>query len=330
MPPVQVSEAAGAFLACVPGDREFVEVRWAVVAVTSHRSMISRMHGSIAPTGYAWSISVSSLRADADDQVLRGCCPVTAHFPFRQLVVLDLRSLPSNLPQAAADRLPADTFTQLESRQRRSAKLASGQTWLSRLVPPRSTKRSNRTLCRPTIDKTDSSLQVNGMRCGIFDVTGQLRVGGSGMLGDVDSEPGPPPGRRQQINARLGAIRARLEQLRERGLDAIGGRVAAPNDRLEAAQRHEAEAAAAAAQALAATVEAFRRAAEAHERAASMHERIAAAGIGDMREHERQAALHRAGAAADRERAERARSLLSQAEQAGPAVFDKPGESVAP
>ena len=149
--------------------------------------------------------------------------------------------------------------------------------------------------------------------------------------GDVDSEPGRPPGRRRQINARLGAIRARLEQLRERDLDSTGSRDAASNNRLEAAQRHQAEASAAAAQALAATVEAFRRAAEAHERAASMHERIAAAGIGDMREHERQAALHRAGAAADRERAERTRSLLSQAERAEPAaVSDKPGDGVAP
>ena len=144
------------------------------------------------------------------------------------------------------------------------------------------------------------------------------------MLGDVDSEPRPSLGRQGEIDARLGAIRMRLEQLRETDLDAIGSRVAAPDGRLEAAQRHEAEAAAVAAQALAATVEAFRRAAEAHERVASVHERIAAAGIGDMREHERQAALHRASAAADRERAERARSLLSEAEQVGPvAISDK-------
>ena len=102
-------------------------------------------------------------------------CPVTANFPFCQLVVLDLRRLPSNFAQAAADRLLTDTFTQFESLPRRSAKLASGQTSLSRLVPLRSTKRSNRTLCRPKIDKTDSSLRVSGMRCGIFDVTGQRR-----------------------------------------------------------------------------------------------------------------------------------------------------------
>ena len=98
---------------------------------------------------------------------------MTANIPFCQLVVLDLCRLPSNFPQAAADRLLTDTFTQLESLPRRSAKLASGQTSLSQLVPLRSVKRSNRTLCRPKIDKIDSSLQVSGMRCGIFDVTGQ-------------------------------------------------------------------------------------------------------------------------------------------------------------
>ena len=105
-------------------------------------------------------------------------CPVTANIPFCQLVVLDLCRLPSNFPQAAADRLLTDTFTQLESLPRRSAKLASGQTSLSQLVPLRSVKRSNRTLCRPKIDKIDSSLQVSGMRCGIFDVTGQGRLPG--------------------------------------------------------------------------------------------------------------------------------------------------------
>jgi len=145
------------------------------------------------------------------------------------------------------------------------------------------------------------------------------------MLWSVDSEPGPPPGRQRQINARLNAIRAWLKQLRERD------RAAAPSDWLEAAQRQAAEAHAAAAQGLVASAEAFRRAAEAHERAASLHERTAAAGIGDVREHERQAALHRAAAAADRQQAERAQSLLSEPEWAGPAaVPDELGDGVAP
>jgi hypothetical protein len=76
----------------------------------------------------------------------------------------------------------------------------------------------------------------------------------------------------------------------------------------------------------------MRRRAEAHERAASSHERTAAAGIGVVpkHEHERQAALHRDAAAADREQAEDARSLLSEAERAGTAaVFDEPGDGVA-
>jgi hypothetical protein len=63
------------------------------------------------------------------------------------------------------------------------------------------------------------------------------------------------------------------------------------------AQRRAAEAHAAV-HVLDSSVEAFRHAAEAHERAASMHDRTAAAGIGDARGHEQQAALHRSAAAA--------------------------------
>ena len=72
-------------------------------------------------------------------------------------------------------------------------------------------------------------------------------------------------------------------------------------------------------------------AAEAHERVASVHERAAASGIGDVRMRERQAALHRAAAAADRQRAERALSLLFGPGRAGPAaVFDEPPGGAAP
>jgi hypothetical protein len=139
------------------------------------------------------------------------------------------------------------------------------------------------------------------------------------MLRGVDSEPGPPLGRQREIDTRLDAIRARLKQLRERdrGWDAIRSRAAAPSERLAAAQRHAAEAQAAAAQVLASSAEAFRDAAEAHELAASMHEKTTAAGTGDMRGHERQAALHRAAAAADRQRAERVLSLFSDNDRAG-------------
>jgi hypothetical protein len=137
------------------------------------------------------------------------------------------------------------------------------------------------------------------------------------MLEGVDSEPGGPPSRRREIDARLDALRLRLKELRDRDWEAIKSRTATPDDRLEAARRHAAEAHAAAAQVLATSAEAFRNAAEAHERVASLHDRTAAAGIGDVRTHQHQAALHRAAAAADRLRAERALSLLSDPQSAG-------------
>jgi hypothetical protein len=129
---------------------------------------------------------------------------------------------------------------------------------------------------------------------------------------DGEPEPGPPAERRREIDARLEAIRTRLNKLRERNRDPVKNLSAAPGERVEAAQRHAAEAYAAAAQVLASGAEAFRKAAESHERAANVHERAAASGIGDVGHHERQAVLHRAAAAADRQRAERAQSLLSE------------------
>ncbi len=150
------------------------------------------------------------------------------------------------------------------------------------------------------------------------------------MLGDVDSEPGLPLDRRQEINTRLDAVRARLKTLRERGSGVGNSRAATSSERLAAAQRYAVEAHAAAAEVLASSAEAFRHAAEAHESAASLHDRTAANGIGDVREHERQAVLHRAAAAADRQRAERAQALISDHEQAGPApVADEPQDGVA-
>ena len=150
------------------------------------------------------------------------------------------------------------------------------------------------------------------------------------MLGDVNKEPGPLPGRRREIDTRLDAVRARLQVLRER--EVFGGQrwATSPRERVAAAKRYAAEAQAAATRVLTSSAEAFRNAAEAHERAASMHERTAAGGIGDMHGHERQAALHRAAAAADWQRAERVQSLLSGHEQVGPApVSDGPREGMA-
>jgi hypothetical protein len=79
---------------------------------------------------------------------------------------------------------------------------------------------------------------------------------------DGEPEPGPPAERRREIGARLEAIRTRLNKLRERDRDAIKNRSATPGERVEAAQRHAAEAFAAAAEVLASSVEAFRKAAE--------------------------------------------------------------------
>jgi len=147
------------------------------------------------------------------------------------------------------------------------------------------------------------------------------------MLGGMDSEPRPSPGRQQEIDIRLDAVRARLRILRERDLHPGKRWAVAPRERVAAAKRHAAAAHAAATEMLASSVEAFRHAAEAHERAARMHERTAAAGIGDVRGHERQAGLHMAAAAADRQRAERVQSLLSEHDRTRPApVSDGPSD----
>lgn len=137
------------------------------------------------------------------------------------------------------------------------------------------------------------------------------------MLGGVQSEPGPLPGRRREIDTRLDAVRARLQVLRERDVFGAARWTYSPRERVAAAKRYAAEAHAAAIRVLASSAEAFRNAAEAHERAASMHERTAAGGIGDVHGHERQAALHRAAADADWLRAERVQSLLSGHEPVG-------------
>ena len=145
------------------------------------------------------------------------------------------------------------------------------------------------------------------------------------MLEGVNSEPGPLPGRQREIDTRLDAVRARLQVLRERDVFAGTRWTTSPRERVAAAKRYAAEARAAAARVLASSAEAFRNAAEAHERAAAMHERTAARGIGDVPGHERQAAIHRAAAVADWQRAERVQSLLSNREQVEPApVTDAP------
>jgi len=149
------------------------------------------------------------------------------------------------------------------------------------------------------------------------------------MLGGVNSETGLPPRRQQEIDARLDAVRARLQELGER--DKVTARdLVAFAQRLESARRHATEAHAAAELALVSSAEAFRRAAATHERVARVHERTAASGIGDVGEHERQAAFHRAATAAEQQRAEHAESLLSPPGQAGcAAAADGPGAGAA-
>ena len=150
------------------------------------------------------------------------------------------------------------------------------------------------------------------------------------MLEGVDSEPAPPQGRRREIDTRLDAVRARLQVLRDRDVFGRQRWTTSPRERVAAAKRYAAEAHVAATQVLASSAEAFRNAAQAHERAAGMHERTAAGGIGDVLGHERQAALHRAAAAADWQRAERVQSLLSGHERAEPVPnSDEPRGGVA-
>jgi hypothetical protein len=68
---------------------------------------------------------------------------------------------------------------------------------------------------------------------------------------------------------------------------------------------------AAAEQAITSSINAFRRAADAHDILAAAYERLAAAGGDDAQLQQQQAARHWAAATADRQRAERAQSILS-------------------
>ena len=118
--------------------------------------------------------------------------------------------------------------------------------------------------------------------------------------------------RREEIEQRLAAIRMRMDELKAVRQDDASP--AAVTERVASAQRQAAASQAAAEQAIAASIRAFRRSAEAHEQTALQYERAVAAGFGDKDQHERQAARHRAAAATDIQRAERARSLLRDEE----------------
>ena len=122
--------------------------------------------------------------------------------------------------------------------------------------------------------------------------------------------------RAEDIRRRLAAIRTRMGELRATRHDDASP--AAAGERMASAQRQAATSQAAAEQATAASIRAFGRAAEAHEHAARQHERAAAAGLGDKDQHERQAAIHRAAAAADTQRADHARSRSGSPDVPGP------------
>jgi len=125
----------------------------------------------------------------------------------------------------------------------------------------------------------------------------------------VGNKPETPATRRDQIGRRIDAIGTRIEELEEQRQ--AGPSRGAGSDRLAAAQRHTARSQAAAEQAATSSINAFLRAAEAHDILAAAYERLAAAGGDDQQLQHQQAARHWAAAAADRHRAERARSILS-------------------
>lgn len=127
---------------------------------------------------------------------------------------------------------------------------------------------------------------------------------------------GSAESRREEIGQRLAAIHARIEELKA-GQDQEDPGAATLDERVAAAQHQVDASRAAAQQAIAASIRAFRLSAAAHERAALQHERNATAGIGDRAEHEREAARHRAAAAADTTRAEHSCSMLSDEQAAG-------------
>jgi len=82
------------------------------------------------------------------------------------------------------------------------------------------------------------------------------------------------------------------------------------------AQRHCHDAVAHLLQARQLAAEVLDRSASAHDRAAEANARSAGAGIGDVAEHNRMAAFHRAAARADRERAQEGRILAAQSLEA--------------
>jgi hypothetical protein len=114
--------------------------------------------------------------------------------------------------------------------------------------------------------------------------------------------------RRREIADRLAAIRARLNDLQQ----PRESRLAATSmDQVGQARHHAVDSEAAAQRALASSIRGLLQAAQAHERCSMSYERLAAARDSNEEQYRQWAARHRAAAAADRQRAERAQSLLS-------------------
>lgn len=131
-------------------------------------------------------------------------------------------------------------------------------------------------------------------------------------LARTGPEPETRATRHAQLGRRLDAIRTRLQELAQDHPATPGRRF--PDGREAIAQRHAAISQTAADQALASSVNAFHRAAEAHDRLADLYDR-SASGPGGADRHQQRVAFHRAAAAADRQRAGQAQSLVPGGEQ---------------
>jgi len=120
------------------------------------------------------------------------------------------------------------------------------------------------------------------------------------------------------FHQRLADIDRRLAELQLAGPKQQPGDDPAPRMTRDAqqcareAQRHCQDAVAHLLQARQLAAEALYRSASAHDRAAEANARSAGAGIGDVANHNRMAAFHRAAARANRQQAQQARSLSAQ------------------
>jgi len=123
------------------------------------------------------------------------------------------------------------------------------------------------------------------------------------------------------LRQRLADIDRRLAELRLAGPKPPGDDPAARVVRdaqrcAQEAQRHCQDAVTHLLQAQQLAAEVLDRSASAHDRAAEANARSAGAGIGDVAEHNRMAAFHRAAAGADRQRAQEARILAAESLEA--------------